>query len=71
MELAKRVDEVRGRLSSNHSGIQTLYYEKVRSVKHVEIQLLTEYTLKSLKNIEYIRQAPKIIDSLLDNSLSG
>ena len=37
MELAKRVDEVRGRLSSNHSGIQTLYYEKVRSVKHVEI----------------------------------
>ena len=32
MELAKRVDDVRARLSGNHSGIQTLYYEKVCSV---------------------------------------
>lgn len=37
MELAKRVEEVRGRLSSNHSGIQTLYYEKVRPGSLVEL----------------------------------
>lgn len=39
------------------------------TLTHSDVQLLTEYTLKSLKNIEYIRQAPKIIDSLLENSL--
>lgn len=28
---------------------------------------MTEYTLKSLKNIEYIRQASALIDQLLEN----
>ncbi|OAO17755.1 Sec8 [Blastocystis sp. ATCC 50177/Nand II] len=56
-ELVKRVQDVKARLECNRSGIKDLYYEK----------LLTEYTMKSLKNIEYIRQSPKMIDHFLEN----
>ena len=57
--LAAQVEELQAHLSGGKSGIQDLYYEK----------LLSEYTLKSLKNIEYIRQAPKVVDGLLEHSL--
>ena len=54
IELSRRVDEVKTKMSGSHSGVK---------------DLLKEFTLKSLKNVEYIRQAPKMVDQLVSNSL--